>query len=70
MNIDEYIEFYECCHRALKKLRADTQITKIDCENISKKYANNIFQEMIDTGAGELAIPADKIAKINLAVVF
>ena len=25
---------------------------------------------MIDTGAGELAIPADKIAKINLAVVF
>jgi ribosome maturation factor RimP len=24
----------------------------------------------IDTGAGELAIPADKIAKINLAVVF
>ena len=25
---------------------------------------------VIDTGAGELAIPADKIAKINLAVVF
>ena len=25
---------------------------------------------MIDTGAGELAIPADKIAKINLAVIF
>ena len=24
----------------------------------------------IDTGAGELGIPADKIAKINLAVVF
>ena len=24
----------------------------------------------IDTGAGELAIPADKIAKINLAVIF
>ena len=25
---------------------------------------------IIDTGAGELSIPADKIAKINLAVVF
>ena len=25
---------------------------------------------MIDTGAGELAIPANKIAKINLAVIF
>ena len=37
-------------------------------EGVLKGKENGIVT--IDTGAGELAIPADKIAKINLAVVF
>ncbi|MBO4531885.1 MAG: hypothetical protein J5767_14740 [Paludibacteraceae bacterium] len=53
MTIDEYIEFYDSCLRALKMLCSDNQLSDIQLENISKKYWKSIIQEMIDTGAGE-----------------
>lgn len=53
MTIDEYIEFYNYCIRALKMLSSNNQLSDTQIENISPKYCRYIIQEIIDTGAGE-----------------
>lgn len=53
MTLDEYIDFYELCHRALKKLSAQNQLSNIEFDIISSKYGKNIIQEIIDSGGGE-----------------